>query len=229
MSTSHKSLIGRFFENQIWQFLILALLFFSFSYGFELLALPPGQWLGLTTKQWFLIATISPIIHQIYVWVCWRGELYFKAVTRVCGRYGFPIFSFGFGLLIVIRFFSIIGVCVADYQSLPLPPAIRYPLAFILHLPALYAIYSVLRYFGLRRIPGEDHFKPEEYRGKPFVRQGMYKYSANVMYVYVALIFLAAALLFASKGGLLVTLYMYATVWTHYFCTEKPDLRYIYS
>ena len=229
MVAANKSLIGRFFEKQLWQLLILGALFVSFSLGYELLAVPPGQWLGLTTKQWFLIATISPIIHQIYVWLCWRGELYFKAVTKVFGRHAYQVFSIVFALLIVIRFFSIIGICVADYQSLTMPSAIRYPLAFILHLPALYAIYSVARYFGINRIPGEDHFKPEEYRNKPFIRKGMYKYSANVMYVYVGLIFWATAVLCASKAGLLTTLYMYATVWTHYFCTEKPDIKYIYS
>ena len=229
MVTSKENLLTRFFENQLWQLLILAALFHSFSFGYDLLDVMPGQWLGLTTRQWFLIATISPIIHQIYVWLCWRGELYFKIVPRIFGRYGFQVFSIVFLVLIVIRFFSIIEICIADKQSLTIPGAIRYPLAFIVHLPAIYAVYSVLRYFGLRRIPGEDHFKPEEYKTKKFVRQGMYKYSANVMYLYVGLVFLATAILCASKAGLLIVSYMYATVWTHYFCTEKPDIKYIYS
>lgn len=229
MITPPKSPIHSFFENQLWQLLVLAFLFISFSFGYEYLTVPQGSWFGLTTKQWFWVALVSPIIHQTYIWLCWRGELYFKTVTRVFGRPGFQIFSLGFALLIFVRFFSIVAVCLADYQSFAIPAAIRFPLAFFLHLPALYAIYSVIRYFGIRRIPGEDHFRPEEYRGKAFVRQGMYRYSSNVMYVYIGLLFVATAVLCASKAGLLITLYMYATVWTHYFCTEKPDIRYIYS
>jgi hypothetical protein len=221
--------LGRFFERQLWQLSILAALFTSFYFAYDLFAVPPGQWLGLSTREWYLTATITPIIHQIYIWLCWRGELYFKALSRVFGKHAYQVFSLGFGLLIATRFFAIVAVCFADYQSLNISAPVRYPLAFLLHLPALYAFYSVVRYFGITRLPGEDHFKPEEYRDRPFVKRGMYKYSANVMYVYAGLIFWALAVFCASRGGLLASLYMYATVWTHYFCTEKPDIRYIYA
>ena len=220
--------LGRFFERQLLQLLILAVLFSSFYFAYDLFAVPAGQWLGFSTREWYLTATITPIIHQIYIWLCWRGELYFKALSKVFGRKAFTVFTVIFFLLISIRFFSIIAVCFADYQSLDIPGQARYPLSFILHLPALYAIYSVARYFGITRAAGEDHFKPEEYRNRPFVKQGMYKYSSNVLYVYVMLIFLAVAVVSASKGGFLAAFYMYATVWTHYFCTEKPDISYIY-
>jgi hypothetical protein len=221
--------LGRFFERQLWQLSILAALFTVFYFAYDLFAVPPGQWLGLSTREWYLTATITPIIHQVYIWLCWRGELYFNALSKVFGHHAYRVFSVIFFLLISIRFFSIIAVCFADYQSLDIPAQARYPLSFILLLPALYAIYSVARYFGMIRAAGEDHFKPEEYRNRPFVKQGMYKYSSNVMYVYVMLIFLAVAVFCASKGGFLAALYMYATVWTHYFCTEKPDIRSIYA
>ena len=229
MPALNESRIKRFFENQLWHIMILAFLFISFSFIYDFLEVPHGQWLGFTTKQWFMVAIITPLVHQPYVWLCWRGELYYQAVTRVFGRYGFLVFAIVFFILIFIRFFSMIGVCVSDYQSLSLSRVIRYPLAFFLHLPGIYAIYSVIRYFGFRRTPGEDHFKPEEYRSKKFVRQGMYKYTSNVMYAYAGMMFLALAVFCASKAGLLISFYMYATVWTHYFCTEKPDIEYIYK
>ncbi|MEN8136302.1 MAG: methyltransferase [Thermodesulfobacteriota bacterium] len=229
MDTSRQELWQRFFENQIWQVLLLAAVFASALFGYDFIAVPHGQWLGLSTRQWFLIVIITPVVHQFYIWLCWRGELYFKALSRIFGDHAYSVFSIIFLLLIGIRFFSIFAVCVADYQSLSMPFVTRLIAAFILHLPAMYAMYSVLQYFGFERIPGEDHFAPEKYRNKPFVQQGMYKYSANVMYVYAGLIFWAAAILCGSKAGLIASAYMYATVWTHYFCTEKPDIKYIYS
>ena len=157
-------MISRFFENQIQQLVILAILFVSALSVYDLWMVPPGEWFGLSTKQWFLVAITSPVIHQIYVWLCWRGELYFKTLTKNFGDKAYSIFSIFFGILIFVRFFSIIAVCIADYQSLSLSSAVRYPLAFILHLPAIYAIYSVVRYFGVARVPGEGHFRPEEYK-----------------------------------------------------------------
>ena len=228
MNRADENLVERFFEGQIWQISILAVLFFSFYFFYDLFAISEGQWLGLKTRTWYLTAIITPIIHQMYVWLCWRGELYFNALSRIMGRAAYLIYSLVFFILIFIRFFAIVAVCIADYKSFNISAPLRYSFSFIIHLPALYAIYSVVRYFGFRRTPGEDHFKPEEYRQKPFVKEGMYKYSSNVMYVYVGLIFLALAVFCASKGGLILSLYMYATVWTHYFCTEKPDIRSIY-
>jgi len=225
----NENLAARVFERQPWHASILAVLLVSFYCAYDLVEIPHGQWLGISTRDWYLTAIVTPVIHQPYVWLCWRGELYYKALSRILGRYAYPVFSLVFFTLIFVRFFAIVAVCVADFQSLYIPAAVRYPLAFILHLPAMYAIYSVARYFGFRRAPGEDHFKPEEYRKRPFVRQGMYRYSGNVMYVYMGLIFWALAIFCASKGGILLSIYMYATVWTHYFCTEKPDIKYIYS
>ena len=163
MDRSGQGLWPRFFENQTWQVLLLAAMFSSARFCYDFLAVPPGQWLGLSTRQWFLIVITTPVIHQIYIWLCWRGELYFKALSRVLGDHAYRVFSIVFLLLIGIRFFSILAVCVADYQSLSLSFATRLIAAFILHLPAMYAIYSVLRYFGFARIPGEDHFAPEAY------------------------------------------------------------------
>lgn len=229
MITTKNSLINRFFARQGWQISILTTLFISFYYTYALLGVPQSQWLGITTRDWYLMAIVTPVIHQIFVWLCWRGELYFKALSNVFGKNAFRVYFVLFFLLIFIRFFSIFAICFADCHSLKIYASVRYPLALILHFPALYAMYSVARYFGMTRACGEDHFKPDEYRNKSFVRQGMYKYTANVMYVYVGLIFLATAILCASKAGLLVSIYFYATVWTHYFCTEKPDIKYIYN
>ena len=45
-------------------------------------------------------------------------------------------------------------------------------------------MYSVVHYFGIDRAYGIDHFEPELYRNKTFVKQGMFKYTDNAMYKF---------------------------------------------
>ena len=54
-------------------------------------------------------------------------------------------------------------------------------LGMILAVPAVYLAYSVRRYFGFKRAFGIDHFDPS-YRSRPFVREGIFRFSSNAMY-----------------------------------------------
>ena len=229
ITLSKEEKLRKFFENQIRQLLLLLSLSSVFYIGYGFIDVPHGKWLNLTTKEWFVTALLVPFIHQIYVWFCWRIELYYKKISSIFGERGYKLYSHLFGILVITRFFTLIAVCISDYDSLYIPGFIKYTTAVILLVPALYAIYSVLRYFDIKRIPGEDHFKPQEYKKKPFVKKGMYEDSSNVMYVYVGLIFVGLAVLHSSKAALLITIYSYTAVWIHYFCTEKPDINYIYG
>jgi len=58
---------------------------------------------------------------------------------------------------------------------------------------ALYAIYSVHRYFGLKRAFGADHFEGR-YRKILLVKKGVLRFTNNGMYVYAFLSFWAIAM-----------------------------------
>ncbi len=176
-----------------------------------------------------MLVITTPVIHQIYIWLCWRGELYFKALFGIFGDHAYQVFSIIFLLLVGIRFFSVFALCLADYQSLSIPFATRLIAEFILHLPAIYAILFFITLFRAREDSRRGSFCAGGESKQAVCAAGMYKYSGNVMYVYAGLIFWAAAILSGSKAGLIASAYMYATVWTHYFCTEKPDIKFIYS
>ncbi|MHA2278003.1 MAG: hypothetical protein ACXAC2_19660, partial [Candidatus Kariarchaeaceae archaeon] len=45
-----------------------------------------GSFAGLNTNIWFIIALVTPIVHQIYVWIFWRLQLYYKWVNNTFGR-----------------------------------------------------------------------------------------------------------------------------------------------
>lgn len=107
-------------------------------------------------------------------------------------------------------------------------PALAVALAVLLLLPALYLFHSVRKYFGFRRAYGIDHFD-ESYRALPFVKQGIFKYTGNAMYVAGFLILWTPGLLLLSTAALLAALFNHLYIWVHYYCTELPDIRRIYG
>jgi hypothetical protein len=102
-------------------------------------------------------------------------------------------------------------------------------LAGILFIPAAYGMYSVLRYFGIDRAYGIDHFEPENYRNKPFVKRGLFKYTKNAMYKFVFLALWAIGLVFLSQAALLAAAFNHLYIWVHFYFTEMPDIQYIYG
>lgn len=75
-----------------------------------------------------------------------------------------------------------------DIDSLKLPLKPRVILTGLLLVPALYAAYSVQRYFGMVWAAGADHFDPS-YREMPLVKQGIFRFTDNGMYFYAFLSF----------------------------------------
>jgi hypothetical protein len=105
---------------------------------------------------------------------------------------------------------------------------LAYALGLLLFIPFAYTMYSVFNYFGIDRAYGIDHFDPS-YRNKPFVKQGMFKYTDNAMYKFGFLILWAIALAFLSKAALLVAAFSHVYIWVHYYFTELPDTQHIYG
>jgi len=220
-----KSLVGQF-----WHFLLLAVLLAG---TYFILIVDPdcliGSLWGLSTEFWFLIALASPIVHQIYVLVIWRLELYHNSISRLAPKNGFLMYKIGFAILILSRPVTITLLAIASQNTVEIPPMFAHPVIFIFVLLSIYLFYSVKKYFGMDRAFGIDHFKPQEAKDLPMVNEGIFKYSSNSMYVFGFLVLWVPGLLFLSKAALLMALFNHLYIWVHYYFTEKPDMEAIYG
>ncbi len=184
--------------------------------------------LGLSTRTWFLLAWVIPILHQMLVWVAWRLELCYSAITRILGRKGFELYAVLFAILGICRVLALLGLGISDRGSLGLHPRITAIILLMATPPAIFTFYSVAKYFGFRRAFGIDHFDAS-YRTLPLVKKGIFKYSSNSMYTYGFLFLWAIAVACDSLMAVALAFFNHAYVWVHYFCTEKPDMRLIYG
>jgi hypothetical protein len=215
------------FERQGWHLIsLLVLLAFVVFLGQG--AVMEGSFLGVTTRVWLWIAIAIPVAHQIIIGLLWRGQLYHGWMTRWFGEYDFLVFKVIFTVLFVARPIAIILLAIANRNTLPLEPLVAYVLAALLFIPFAFTMYSVLRYFGLDRAFGEDHFDPQAYRDRPFVREGMFRYTDNAMYKFAFLILWVIAIALLSQAALLAAAFSHLYIWVHYYFTELPDMRQIY-
>ncbi|MCA9689883.1 MAG: phosphatidylethanolamine N-methyltransferase family protein [Myxococcales bacterium] len=216
-------------EHQGLHALLLALLLLAARALAQRVGFPAGELLGLSSATWFVLCLAVPIVHQVYVAVCWRAELHLQLLTRVLGApRGFDIYKRGFAVLFLSRFVTLIALAAATHDTLPGPRALHGLAAALVAAPGVYTIYSVRHYFGFERAVGVDHFD-ESYAARPFVREGVFRYLSNAMYTTGFLMFWAVALAFGSSLGLIVAGYAHAYIWVHYLCTERPDMRRIYG
>lgn len=187
-----------------------------------------GQFAGIPTITWCSLAIAIPILHQIYVWFVWRVELHYSLISRWFGKNGFTYYALGFGFLLISRLISIILLAISNRNTLGLPPTMSIIFTIILLFPALYTSYSVYKYFGIKRALGIDHFE-KPYRNVPFVKEGIFKFTDKAMYTYGLFILWIPGLLLFSKAALMVAMFNHIYVWVHYYCTELPDIHYIYG
>jgi len=215
------------FEKQGWHYFFLALLL-------ALVAVlargdtMSGQLWGVRTQTWLWIAISVPILHQIIVWFFWRLELHHGLITKWFGESGFPLYKLIFTVLFAARPISILLLGISNYNTLTCPPSLMYAAAVILLIPGIYTMYSVVHYFGIDRAYGIDHFDPS-YRDKPFIKQGMFKYTDNAMYKFGFLILWSLALFTLSRAALLAVVFNHLYIWVHFYFTELPDIRSIYG
>jgi len=78
------------------------------------------------------------------------------------------------------------------------------------------------------RALGIDHFDPA-WRSAPFVRQGIFRFTRNGMYVYGFLLMWVPGLWWGSAAALAVALFNHLYIWVHYYATELPDMARIYG
>jgi hypothetical protein len=212
-----------FFRHQIWH-LGGTIILFYIGVQFVDLESNTSAFFGISALSWFMIAMSVPIIHQAYVWICWRSELCWQSISKTIGFKAYAIIFFILGL----SRFSAIVLCFVDYGSLYKPGILAWVISIIFFIPAIYTMYSVKKYFGFLRAAGADHFDPK-YRDMPFEKRGIFKWSPNAMYVFAIGIPFAFAVATGSQSMFIVATYTYVSVWLHYFCTEREDFKIIYG
>jgi hypothetical protein len=122
----------------------------------------------------------------------------------------------------------VFALAYANRGSVADEPLLLKIAAIVALVPALYLFYSVKRYFTFRRAFGIDHFDPSM-RSVPFVRGGIFRFTANGMYVFGFFLLWVPGLWWASAAALFVALFNHLYIWVHYFATELPDIRRIYN
>ena len=187
-----------------------------------------GQLWGVGTPVWLWLAVALPIVHQVFVWFCWRTQLYGSWLTRVFGGLGFPLYAAGFSILGITRVVVVFILALANRDALSMNHTVLRTLAIVAAIPTVYLFYSTLRYFGFKRALGIDHFDLR-YRSLPFVRKGIFRFTRNGMYTYGFLLLWMPAMLYASPAALSVALFNHIYIWVHYYSTELPDMKHIYG
>jgi len=227
--TNTPGTLTRIFRHQQWHatvlFVLLCALYLATKVDPEILE---GSFLGIDTKPWFIVSIAMPVVHQVYVLLCWRYQLYDQGLQKIFGKRAFGLYKAGFTILILSRVITIVLLTLSNKETLPLAHPYRYALTALLAIPALYLFFSVKTYFGIDRAFGIDHFNPEKYSHVPFVKQGIFKYCDNGMYLFGFLLLYIPGLLLASKAALLAALFNHLYIWVHYYFTELPDIRAIY-
>lgn len=220
--------MDKILEKQGYHLLAAALLasgVWSLARGMNL----AGAALGLSTGIWLALAVVLPVIHQFYVALLWRGELYYQWLSRRWGAKAFRVWAVGFMALFLARPITILALGFADQGSASIPLWLNLPLMAACTLITLYMAYSFIKYFGAKRALGMDHFQPALYRELPFVREGIFKWSSNAMYSYAFLALWLIGLAFQSRAALLGALFNHLYIWAHYYFTELPDMNAIYG
>ena len=197
-------------------------------YAVSDLVIGDGVWLGITVTGWFWLTILIGIIHQVVTWAGWRSQLQWSLLTRWFGQLDLMIWGIIFLPLLAARPLTLIGLGIADFNSLPVAPELSMAAGIVLLIPGVYTLWSTARYFGIKRAMGGDHFR-QKYREMPLVNQGAFAWSGNAMYVYGFLILWAIALLSNSLAAIAAAAFHHLYVWVHYFSTEKPDMELLYK
>jgi len=219
---------GLFFEGQAIHLVGLVFLLVALYAASGLPGFSDGVFLGLFTTCWVLLAVANAVAHQIYVWLSWRAALHFQATNLESVQRLFPIYKAVFFVFLALRPILAFALGWANRGSLPISPWIGYGVSLLMFVPFAYVGYSIIRWFGFSRATGMDHFYPEIFRGKPLVREGIFRFTPNSMYIFGLLILWIPGFLFQSVAALAVAAFSHIYIWVHYYSTEKPDMCRIY-
>jgi len=217
-----------FLEGQGLNLISLAVLFALMIPAWRHPLMDAGSLWGISTRQWFVLSIANAIAHPLWVWLWWRGELFYKFPSRVVGRYFFEIYATVFVVLLVLRPALATALSISNRGTVSILPAFSAGVSIALVLPLLYLGYSIHWHFGFTRAVGGDHFY-ESFRDKPLVSKGIFRYFRNPMYIFGLLVIWIPAIYFHSFAALISAMFCHAYIWVHYFGTERPDMRRIYG
>ena len=189
-------------------------------------ALDGGSWFDVTDAAWFWANVGIGVVHQLYTWLAFRGQLGWRVFTRWFGRYDLTVHAALFMPMLIARPVVVLAAGLADPSTLALPRGVELALGVGLLLPALYTGWSVARYFGIERALGGDHFR-REYREMPLVEEGAFRWTPNAMYTFAFLGLWSVAFLLGSHVALVAALFQHAFVWAHHLGTEQPDMALV--
>jgi len=216
------------FEKQWLHALLLALLLSGIVMTDGIKGFQDGALWGVGTAVWFWLAVAIAVAHQVIVWFCWRTQLHLSLLTRVLGTGGFTVYAVLFSILGISRVVVVFILAISNRDTLQMDPTILRIMAVAAAIPAVYLFYSVKRYFGFKRAFGADHFD-DSYRSMPFVKEGIFRFTSNGMYIFGFFILWVPGLWYASIAALSVALFNHLYIWVHYYSTELPDIRRIYE
>jgi hypothetical protein len=228
VSQSRQSSEIGFLEKQGFHLLAAAISGIVLAWAAGLDVISSGSLWGWDTAIWYWLTAAVPVVHQAYVMIVWRWQLVSNGPTRLLGDKAFPLYGVVFMILFALRLVMIILLALANRGSLSVSPSLVGVLIVVVAVPSLYVLYSVGRYFGLRRALGADHFEAV-YRGAPLERRGAFRFVNNAMYVAGLMVLYLPGLIWGSSATLLLAAFNHAYVWVHYFTTEKPDMGVIYG
>lgn len=216
------------FEQQIWNYLGLAFLLALTVYFWGFPGMSAGSLWGLGTPFWFWLSIGEVILHSFYAWFVFRAELHLGLMTKWFGRRAFTVWAVSFTILLVLRFLLMFTLGYSNRGTWAIPPWLGWLITSVIAIPAFYTIYSIKRYFSFKRGVGADHFDPA-YRKMGLVHGGIYKYTSNAMYIFLAAVVWVPALVFGSKAVLVSAFFNHAYLWVLYYTLERPDMKRIYS
>ena len=187
-----------------------------------------GSLWGIETIVWLVLAILSPVIHQFYVWAAWRFELYLQMYSRKYGaKLAFKMYKNGFTPLILARLITIILLAIANRGTIDIQYSLL--IGILLIIPVAYLGYSVVNYFGFDRAYGIDHFKPEEAKSWDMERRGIFRFTPNGMYIFGFFLLYVPGVMLESKAAILIAAFNHIYIWAHYYFTELPDMKKIYG
>ena len=162
-------------NKQIWHFLSLFVLLFSVNHIISSAnKIYEGSLWNVNSQLWLYLSIIFAIIHQTYVLVCWRYELFYKGISKFFGNNSFKYYKVGFAILIISRPVFIILLSISNSMTIDIGNTISYLASFFLIIPAIYGIYSVFKYFGINKaLPFEQaggHTKSEYFDKQTWIR-----------------------------------------------------------
>ncbi len=225
---SRHELTERLFERQFTHLLALIVLLATvYLVAKNVESITSGSLGRISSRGWLWIVVGTAIAHQVYTWLSWRLELHARAFTRTFPTNGFRIYKAGFAALGLSRFL-IVALAVANRGSLDLPVVIQWGLSGVFLVISGYLFYSVVRYFGINRAAGLDHFDRDA-RDWPMVTDRIFRFTSNGMYLFGFLAMWVPGLVLESAGALLAAGFHHAYIWVHYYSTEAPDMAYIYG